>query len=241
MLWAAMFLSECFLQYASPDPPHPSSSIPLPVRMNIDRGCLLLACLPGRRNYKGKSKGKPPSGELVRGEQRNKQGHLRPPPRTPCLDARPANHSTMCITCQFASSRQSQGLPGRCDYKSKSKRRPAPPPCPICPHSAAARPCLPLPPTHPPQPYDRMGLQLRTSVLRVDFQEPRGRSYWRVLALVLLSSARCVLESKSASLRAAAGVLLAEGERQAADAAARARSLHHTRKPKWGSHRQETT
>jgi len=28
-----------------------------------------------------------------------------------------------------------------------------------------------------------MGLQLRTGVLRVDFQEPRGRSYWRMLAL----------------------------------------------------------
>jgi hypothetical protein len=116
---------------------------------------------------------------------------------------------------QFASSRQSQGLPGRCDYKSKSKRHPAPPPCPICPHSMPKRPgCgsrtpLPLPPTHPPQPYDRMGLQLHTGVLRVDFQEPRGRSYWRVLALVLLYAARCVLESKSASLRAAAGVPLA--------------------------------
>jgi hypothetical protein len=94
----------------------------LPVRMNIDRGCLLLACLPGRRNYKGKSKGKPPSGEPMRGEQRNKQGHLRPPPRTPCLDARPANHSPMCITCQFASSRQSQGLPGRCDYATTKAR-----------------------------------------------------------------------------------------------------------------------
>ena len=154
MLWAAMFLSECFLQYASPDPPHPSSSIPLPVRMNIDRGCLLLACLPGRRNYKGKSKGKPPSGELVRGEQRNKQGHLRPPPRTPCLDARPANHSTMCMTCQFASSRQSQGLPGPPNYFAKSERalgmasRDVPTRCRRGRVVAAARPCHYRQPTH---------------------------------------------------------------------------------------------
>jgi hypothetical protein len=35
---------------------------------------------------------------------------------------------------------------------------------------------LPLPPTHPPQPYDRMGLQLHTGVLRVDFLQPRGRT-----------------------------------------------------------------
>jgi len=60
-------------------------------------------------------------------------------------------------------------------------------------------PPLPLPPTHPPQPYDRMGLQLHTGVLRVDFQAPW--SYWRVLALVLLAAARCVLKSKSAARR----------------------------------------
>ena len=63
-------------------------------------------------------------------------------------------------------------------------------PCsPSLPHMSplGSRTPLPLPPTHPPQPYDKMGLQLHTGVLRVDFQEPHGRSYWRVLALVLLS------------------------------------------------------
>ncbi len=120
----------------------------LPVRMKIDRGCLLLACLPGRRNYKGKSKGKPPSGEPMR------QGHLRPPPRTPCLGARPANHSPMYTTCQFASSRQSQGLPGPPNYFAKSERalgmasRDVPTRCRRGRVVAAARPCHYRQPAH---------------------------------------------------------------------------------------------